>query len=48
LDVVDEAQSAALEAERSVIELRTRQLDANVDLVHGFGGGSTRDDLAGG
>jgi len=47
LDVV-EAQSAALESERSVIQLRTQQLDANVDLVHALGGGWTRDDLKGG
>jgi outer membrane protein TolC len=34
-----EAQSAALEAQRSVIEIRTRQLDANVDLIRALGGG---------
>jgi NodT family efflux transporter outer membrane factor (OMF) lipoprotein len=45
LDVV-EAQSAALVAERSVISLRTQQLDANVDLIRALGGGWTRDDLA--
>ncbi|MFM0339774.1 efflux transporter outer membrane subunit [Paraburkholderia fungorum] len=45
LDVV-EAQSAALVSERSVIQLRTQQLDANVDLVRALGGGWTRDDLA--
>jgi NodT family efflux transporter outer membrane factor (OMF) lipoprotein len=44
LDVV-ESQSAALESERSVIQLRTQQLDANVDLVRALGGGWTRDDL---
>jgi NodT family efflux transporter outer membrane factor (OMF) lipoprotein len=45
LDVV-EAQSAALESERSVIALRTQQLDANVDLIRAVGGGWTKDDLA--
>ncbi|MGA7781678.1 MAG: efflux transporter outer membrane subunit [Paraburkholderia sp.] len=45
LDVV-ESQSAALESERSVIELRTQQLDANVDLIRALGGGWTKDDLA--
>ncbi|MCP3715899.1 efflux transporter outer membrane subunit [Paraburkholderia sp. CNPSo 3281] len=47
LDVV-EAQSAQLEAQRSVIALRTRQLDANVDLIHALGGGWTTDDLKAG
>jgi NodT family efflux transporter outer membrane factor (OMF) lipoprotein len=47
LDVV-EAQSAALESERSVIQLRTQQLDANVDLIRALGGGWTKGDLAGG
>jgi NodT family efflux transporter outer membrane factor (OMF) lipoprotein len=42
LDVV-EAQSAALETQRSVIEIRTRQLDANVDLIRALGGGWTVD-----
>ncbi|WP_109482731.1 efflux transporter outer membrane subunit [Paraburkholderia sp. C35] len=41
LDVV-EAQSAALTAERSVIVLRTQQLDAGVDLIHAVGGLSLR------
>jgi NodT family efflux transporter outer membrane factor (OMF) lipoprotein len=45
LDVV-EAQSTALESERSVIALRTQQLDANVDLIRAVGGGWTKDDLA--
>jgi NodT family efflux transporter outer membrane factor (OMF) lipoprotein len=45
LDVV-ESQSAALESERSVIELRTQQLDANVDLIRALGGGWSKDDLA--
>jgi NodT family efflux transporter outer membrane factor (OMF) lipoprotein len=44
LDVV-ESQSAALESERSVIQLRTQQLDANIDLVRALGGGWTRGDL---
>jgi NodT family efflux transporter outer membrane factor (OMF) lipoprotein len=44
LDVV-EAQSAALESERSVIEIRTRQLDANVDLIRAIGGGWGKEDL---
>ncbi|SOE87256.1 efflux transporter, outer membrane factor (OMF) lipoprotein, NodT family [Burkholderia sp. YR290] len=47
LDVV-EAQSAALKSERSVIELRTQQLDANVDLIRALGGGWSKDDLADG
>jgi NodT family efflux transporter outer membrane factor (OMF) lipoprotein len=47
LDVV-EAQSTALESERSVITIRTQQLDANVDLIRAVGGGWTKDDLAGG
>jgi NodT family efflux transporter outer membrane factor (OMF) lipoprotein len=47
LDVVS-AQSAALESERSVIALRTQQLDANVDLIRALGGGWTTADLAGG
>jgi NodT family efflux transporter outer membrane factor (OMF) lipoprotein len=47
LDVV-EAQSAALESERSVIALRTQQLDANVDLIRALGGGWTKDELKGG
>jgi NodT family efflux transporter outer membrane factor (OMF) lipoprotein len=44
LDVVD-AQSTALESERSVIELRTQQLDANADLIRALGGGWTADDM---
>ncbi|MBV8473110.1 MAG: efflux transporter outer membrane subunit [Hyphomicrobiales bacterium] len=44
LDVVT-AQNAALEAERLVIVLRTRQLDANVALMLALGGGwSTKAD----
>jgi outer membrane protein, multidrug efflux system len=38
LDVVT-AQNAALDAERSVIALRTRELDANVALMLALGGG---------
>jgi outer membrane protein, multidrug efflux system len=38
LDVVT-AQNAALDAERSVIGLRTRELDANVGLMLALGGG---------
>jgi NodT family efflux transporter outer membrane factor (OMF) lipoprotein len=44
LDVV-EAQSAALKSERSVIALRTQQLDANVDLIRALGGGWSRNEL---
>ena len=44
LDVV-ESQSAALESDRSVIQLRTQQLDANVDLIRALGGGWTRADM---
>ncbi|MFT0174342.1 hypothetical protein [Paraburkholderia mimosarum] len=36
------------EARRSVISLRTRQLDANVDLIHALGDGWTTDDLKAG
>jgi NodT family efflux transporter outer membrane factor (OMF) lipoprotein len=44
LDVV-EAQSAALQTQRSVIEIRTRQLDADVDLIRALGGGWNKNDL---
>jgi NodT family efflux transporter outer membrane factor (OMF) lipoprotein len=47
LDVVD-AQSAALKSERSVIVLRTQQLDANVDLIRALGGGWSKNDLPSG
>jgi NodT family efflux transporter outer membrane factor (OMF) lipoprotein len=44
LDVV-EAQSAALQSDRSVIDIKTRQIDASVDLIRALGGGWTKDDL---
>jgi NodT family efflux transporter outer membrane factor (OMF) lipoprotein len=44
LDVV-EAQSAALVSERSVIEIKTQQMDASVDLIRALGGGWTKHDL---
>ncbi|GAB2899167.1 efflux transporter outer membrane subunit [Paraburkholderia jirisanensis] len=44
LDVVD-AQTAELAAQRSIIETRTKQLDANVDLIRALGGGWSYDDL---
>jgi NodT family efflux transporter outer membrane factor (OMF) lipoprotein len=45
LDVVD-AQTAALDTQRGVLDLQTRQLSANVQLVHALGGGWSRDRLA--
>jgi NodT family efflux transporter outer membrane factor (OMF) lipoprotein len=45
LDVV-QAQTAQLDAQRSVLDLQTRQLSANVQLVHALGGGWSREELA--
>jgi len=45
LDVV-EAQTVALDAQRSVLDLQTRQLSANVGLVKALGGGWTSAELA--
>jgi NodT family efflux transporter outer membrane factor (OMF) lipoprotein len=45
LDVV-QAQTVALDAQRSVLDIQTRQLSANVQLVHALGGGWSRDELA--
>lgn len=42
LEVVD-AQTAALAAQRGLIDIRTQQLDANVDLVRALGGGWRND-----
>ncbi|RKP55782.1 efflux transporter outer membrane subunit [Pararobbsia silviterrae] len=44
LDVV-QAQTALLESQRSVIDIQTRQLGADVDLVRALGGGWSTDDL---
>jgi outer membrane protein TolC len=45
LDVV-QAQTVALDAQRSVLDIQTRQLSANVQLVHALGGGWSREELA--
>lgn len=45
LDVV-QAQTVALEAQRSVLDIQTRQLSANVQLLHALGGGWSSDELA--
>jgi NodT family efflux transporter outer membrane factor (OMF) lipoprotein len=45
LDVV-QAQTAALDAQRSALDIQTRQLSANVQLVHALGGGWSREELA--
>jgi outer membrane protein TolC len=44
LDVVT-AQTAALDAEVSSIQIQTRQLSANVQLIHAVGGGWSADQL---
>jgi NodT family efflux transporter outer membrane factor (OMF) lipoprotein len=45
LDVVT-AQTAALDAQRALIDIQTRQLSANVQLLHAVGGGWSADALA--
>jgi outer membrane protein TolC len=45
LDVV-QAQTVALEARSSVLDIQTRQLSANVQLLHALGGGWSSDELA--
>jgi NodT family efflux transporter outer membrane factor (OMF) lipoprotein len=45
LDVV-EAQTVELEAQRGVLDVQTRQLSANVQLLHGIGGGWSSNELA--
>ena len=47
LDVVT-AQSARLDDERSVLNLRTRRLQASLELIRALGGGWTTRDLPGG
>ncbi|CAM2152561.1 outer membrane protein, multidrug efflux system [Pararobbsia alpina] len=44
LDVV-QAQTALLDSQRSVVDIQTRQLSANVQLVRALGGGWSTDDL---
>lgn len=44
LDVV-QAQTALLDSQRSVVDIQTRQLSANVGLVRALGGGWSTDDL---
>jgi outer membrane protein TolC len=45
LDVV-QAQTVALDAQRSVLDIQTRQLSANVQLLDALGGGWSSDELA--
>ena len=45
LDVVD-AQTVELEAQRGVLDVQTRQLSADVQLLHALGGGWSSDELA--
>ncbi|CAG4894011.1 efflux transporter outer membrane subunit [Paraburkholderia saeva] len=45
LDVV-QAQTAALDSQRGVLDIQTRQLSANVQLVHALGGGWSSEELA--
>ncbi|PCE22625.1 RND transporter [Paraburkholderia acidicola] len=45
LDVV-QAQTAALDAQRSILDVQTRQLSANVQLIHALGGGWSSEELA--
>jgi len=45
LDVV-QAQTVSLDAQRSVLDIQTRQLRANVQLLHALGGGWSSDELA--
>jgi outer membrane protein TolC len=44
LDVV-QAQTVALDAQRSELDIQTRQLSANVQLLHALGGGWSSDEL---
>jgi len=45
LDVV-QAQTAALDAQRGVLDVQTRQLSANVQLIKALGGGWSSEELA--